>query len=135
MACSLMEGSVWGRTQGGVLSRSWIEPGSLSVFTGVISTDQQKERKRKGSWEKHVVCVELSRAQDWLAQGCIDHNQLAFFAFHCITLFPSTQAQGQLKPWLFPMGSVSWLFTQLTRSSGGQSDSTVILRVCTMLWV
>lgn len=56
MACSLMEGSVWGRTQGGVLSRSWIEP----VFTGVISVDQQKERKRKGSWEKHVVCVELS---------------------------------------------------------------------------
>lgn len=45
MACGLMEGSVWGQTQGGVLFRLRIEPGALPALPGVISTDQQKERK------------------------------------------------------------------------------------------
>lgn len=98
MTCGLMEASVWGQTQVWVLSRSRVGPGALPAFPGVISTDEQKERKRKGrEVGKQVIRVELSQAQYWLAQGCINHNQSIIFAFRCITLFSSTQAQGQLK--------------------------------------
>lgn len=59
------EGSVCGRTQGGLLSRSRIEPEALPAFLGVISTEQQKERKRKrrkAGGRGDAIRVELSRA-------------------------------------------------------------------------
>lgn len=135
MACSLMEGSVWGQTQGGVLSRSRIEPGTLPVFPEVISTDQQKERKRKGRKGGKTCGLRGTLPSPRLASSrmhqSLSISYLCILPYYTVPIYPSARAA---EAGALPEGSTPWLFTHLARPSGRQSDSTVILGVHTMLW-